>query len=178
MALPDIKETHTYFTTELKSRFPDLAYLHAVESRIAGNVTVDADESETLDFLVSFLFAFPRLLLLLELSFTLLPSFAERSLVAQAFLRRWRIQGGLGGGRGCSTWRRQRRSRLWPLLHLQRASGPSPLRLLRFEQKLTLLPPGFLSRSLTSSSGSATASPSHPTTATPSTCSDLTNPKV
>lgn len=53
MALSDIKETYSYYTSELKKRFPDLAYLHAVESRIAGNVTVDADESETLDFLVS-----------------------------------------------------------------------------------------------------------------------------
>lgn len=50
MAIPDIRETYSYYAAELKKR--DLAYLHVVESRIAGNVTVDADESETLDFLV------------------------------------------------------------------------------------------------------------------------------
>ncbi|ORY63802.1 hypothetical protein BCR35DRAFT_308758 [Leucosporidium creatinivorum] len=51
MGRADIKETYSYYAREIKKRFPDLAYLHAVESRIAGNVMVDADESETLDFL-------------------------------------------------------------------------------------------------------------------------------
>jgi NADPH2 dehydrogenase len=51
MAMPDIKETYSYFVTELKYRFPDMAYLHLVESRIAGSVTVEADEAETVDFL-------------------------------------------------------------------------------------------------------------------------------
>lgn len=52
MAQNDILQTYSYFATELKKR--DLAYLHVVESRIGGGGhTVEADESETLDFLVS-----------------------------------------------------------------------------------------------------------------------------
>lgn len=49
----EIKDTFSYFAEQLKQRHPELAYIHAVESRIAGNATVDVDEAETLDFLVS-----------------------------------------------------------------------------------------------------------------------------
>ena len=51
MGAQDIKETYSYYVKELASRFPSLAYLHAVESRIAGNVTIEADASESLDWI-------------------------------------------------------------------------------------------------------------------------------
>lgn len=51
MAQHDITETYTYYTKEISTRFPQLAYIHAVESRIAGNTTIDAPEGETLDFI-------------------------------------------------------------------------------------------------------------------------------
>ncbi|SGY13539.1 BQ5605_C010g05887 [Microbotryum silenes-dioicae] len=47
----DIIDTYTYYVKQIKERQPELAFVHAVESRIAGNVTEDADERETLDFL-------------------------------------------------------------------------------------------------------------------------------
>ncbi|GAA5871333.1 hypothetical protein JCM3774_000913 [Rhodotorula dairenensis] len=47
----EIKETFSYFVEQLRQRHPELAYIHAVESRIAGNTTVDVDEAENLDFL-------------------------------------------------------------------------------------------------------------------------------
>ncbi|KWU44494.1 NADH:flavin oxidoreductase/NADH oxidase [Rhodotorula sp. JG-1b] len=46
-----IKETFSYFVEQLRQRHPEMAYVHAVESRIAGNATVDVDDAETLDFL-------------------------------------------------------------------------------------------------------------------------------
>ncbi|CEQ42287.1 SPOSA6832_04081 [Sporobolomyces salmonicolor] len=51
MELPAIKETFTYFVEQIKSRHPDFAYIHAVESRIAGNYEIEADAAETLDFI-------------------------------------------------------------------------------------------------------------------------------
>lgn len=51
MAHPDIIETYTYYIKEIARRTPNLAYVHAVESRIAGNTTIDAPEGETLDFI-------------------------------------------------------------------------------------------------------------------------------
>lgn len=50
----DIEETYSYYVQQLAERHSDLAYLHAVEPRIAGNVTVEADASESLDWIVSF----------------------------------------------------------------------------------------------------------------------------
>ncbi|SCV69907.1 BQ2448_1301 [Microbotryum intermedium] len=47
----DIIDTYTYYVKQIKENHPELAYVHAVESRIAGNVTEEADERETLDFL-------------------------------------------------------------------------------------------------------------------------------
>ncbi|BGP25260.1 hypothetical protein JCM10295v2_004183 [Rhodotorula toruloides] len=49
--IKDIKETFSYFVTELRQRHPDFAYIHAVESRIAGNTTIEAAKDENLDFL-------------------------------------------------------------------------------------------------------------------------------
>lgn len=49
----EIKETFSYFVKELRDRHPEMGYVHAVESRIAGNTTVDTDQAETLDFMVS-----------------------------------------------------------------------------------------------------------------------------
>ncbi|GAA5945849.1 hypothetical protein JCM1841_001485 [Sporobolomyces salmonicolor] len=51
MELPAIKETFTYFVEQIKSRHPDFAYIHAVESRIAGSYEIEADAAETLDFI-------------------------------------------------------------------------------------------------------------------------------
>lgn len=51
MEHPDIIETYTYYIKEIAKRTPNLAYVHAVESRIAGNTTIDAPEGEKLDFL-------------------------------------------------------------------------------------------------------------------------------
>ncbi|GAA5872952.1 hypothetical protein JCM8547_003273 [Rhodosporidiobolus lusitaniae] len=51
MELKDIKETFSYVVEQLRLRHPDLAYIHCVESRIAGNQTVEADKEETLDFI-------------------------------------------------------------------------------------------------------------------------------
>lgn len=56
MGPQDVKETYTYYVKELAERFPELSYLHAVESRIAGNVTISPDkvnQSEQLDWIVS-----------------------------------------------------------------------------------------------------------------------------
>ncbi|BGP56253.1 hypothetical protein JCM8202v2_003867 [Rhodotorula sphaerocarpa] len=50
-SIEEIKETFSYFVKELRDRHPEMAYIHCVESRIAGNTTVDADQAETLDFL-------------------------------------------------------------------------------------------------------------------------------
>ncbi|POY70078.1 hypothetical protein BMF94_6914 [Rhodotorula taiwanensis] len=47
----EIKETFSYFVKELRDRHPEMGYVHAVESRIAGNTTVDTDQAETLDFM-------------------------------------------------------------------------------------------------------------------------------
>ncbi|GAA5881411.1 hypothetical protein JCM1840_007560 [Sporobolomyces johnsonii] len=51
MELPAIRETFTYFVEQIKSRHPDFAYIHAVESRIGGNMDIEFDAAETLDFL-------------------------------------------------------------------------------------------------------------------------------
>ncbi|KPV77739.1 uncharacterized protein RHOBADRAFT_31282 [Rhodotorula graminis WP1] len=47
----DIKETFSYLVTELRQRHPDLAYVHGIESRVAGNETVDVSYDEQLDFI-------------------------------------------------------------------------------------------------------------------------------
>ncbi|GAA5923995.1 hypothetical protein JCM3775_005568 [Rhodotorula graminis] len=51
MPLKDIHETFSYLVKQIAERHSDLAYIHAVESRIAGNADVPEDKAETLDFL-------------------------------------------------------------------------------------------------------------------------------
>ena len=53
MADPDIIETFTYLVTELKSRHPNMAYLHAGEPRVGGGNDLVAAEGDSLEFLVS-----------------------------------------------------------------------------------------------------------------------------
>jgi hypothetical protein len=52
MSHADALETYSYYAKEIKSRFPELAYLHAIEGRdgISDN---EPEAQETLDFLVS-----------------------------------------------------------------------------------------------------------------------------
>lgn len=52
MSKADALETYSYYAKELKSRFPDLAYLHAIEGR-DGITATEPEDHETLDFLVS-----------------------------------------------------------------------------------------------------------------------------
>ena len=59
--LNDIHETFGYLVKQIRERHSDLAYIHAVESRIAGNADVPEDKAETLDFLVSSLSSFALL---------------------------------------------------------------------------------------------------------------------
>lgn len=49
----EIRSTFSYFVKELRDRHPDLAYIHAVESRVSGGSIVEADRDENLDFIVS-----------------------------------------------------------------------------------------------------------------------------
>lgn len=51
MDAADIVETFSYFVNALKAAHPDLAYIHVVESRIAGNTTIEAPAGEEVDFL-------------------------------------------------------------------------------------------------------------------------------
>ena len=51
MDLASTKETFSSFVSALSAAHPDLAYIHAVESRIAGNTTIPTPEGEELDFL-------------------------------------------------------------------------------------------------------------------------------
>ncbi|GJN91263.1 hypothetical protein Rhopal_004282-T1 [Rhodotorula paludigena] len=47
----EIKRTFSYYVEQLRQSFPDLAYIHGIESRIAGSETVDVDYNEQLDFI-------------------------------------------------------------------------------------------------------------------------------
>ncbi|BGP16888.1 hypothetical protein JCM10213_007333 [Rhodosporidiobolus nylandii] len=49
--IEDIKETFSYVVNQLVLKHPKMAYIHAVESRIAGNETVETGAEENLDFL-------------------------------------------------------------------------------------------------------------------------------
>ena len=49
--MEDPKPTFIYFVSQAKERFPNLAYLHAVEPRVIGPEDHECDESETNDFL-------------------------------------------------------------------------------------------------------------------------------
>ncbi|GAA5826468.1 hypothetical protein JCM11251_002383 [Rhodosporidiobolus azoricus] len=49
--LEDIKETFSYFVDQIRTRHPNFAFIHAVESRISGGADKEAGEGETLDFI-------------------------------------------------------------------------------------------------------------------------------
>jgi NADPH2 dehydrogenase len=52
MQIDDLKPTYGYLVTELRSRYPDLAYLHAVEPRADGDGTSSTmQEHHSNDFL-------------------------------------------------------------------------------------------------------------------------------
>ena len=51
MRMEDPKPTFTHFVSQVKERFPNLAYLHAVEPRVIGPEDHECDESESNDFL-------------------------------------------------------------------------------------------------------------------------------
>ncbi|KAH7890597.1 hypothetical protein F5I97DRAFT_1826692 [Phlebopus sp. FC_14] len=51
MKMPDPRPTFAYLVRALRDAHPDLSYLHVIEPRISGNPDVDADESESNDFL-------------------------------------------------------------------------------------------------------------------------------
>ena len=51
MKMEDPQPTFAYLVSQAKERFPDLAYLHAAEPRVAGVEDRDSDDSESNDFL-------------------------------------------------------------------------------------------------------------------------------
>ena len=51
MRMEDPKPTFTYFVSQAKERFPNLAYLHAIEPRVAGPEDYDCDDSDSNEFL-------------------------------------------------------------------------------------------------------------------------------
>ena len=51
MRMGDPKPTFSYFVSQAKERFPDLAYLHAIEPRMNGGDDREADDMESNDFL-------------------------------------------------------------------------------------------------------------------------------
>lgn len=51
MPMDDIKSTFSHYVSELKAAHPEMAYIHVVESRIAGNTTIDAPAEEEIEFL-------------------------------------------------------------------------------------------------------------------------------
>ncbi|KAJ7649851.1 NADH:flavin oxidoreductase/NADH oxidase [Roridomyces roridus] len=51
MHFDDPKPTYTHLVTELRDRYPDLAYLHVVEPRVDGSTTVDVKDGYSNDFI-------------------------------------------------------------------------------------------------------------------------------
>lgn len=51
MRMEDPKTTFAHLVTQAKERFPDLAYLHAVDSRIAGNIDLENNNEDSNEFL-------------------------------------------------------------------------------------------------------------------------------
>ena len=51
MRMADPRPTFAHLVSEAKARFPDLAYLHAVEPRVAGNVDLDSNDGDSNEFL-------------------------------------------------------------------------------------------------------------------------------
>ncbi|KAK4047250.1 hypothetical protein OIV83_005554 [Microbotryomycetes sp. JL201] len=53
MSEPDLRETFTYLLATIKRDFPDLAYVHLTQPRIAGGFdNKEADDGESIDFLL------------------------------------------------------------------------------------------------------------------------------
>lgn len=89
MSPADIEETFSYYVKQIKSLYPNLAYLHVVEGRIDGNVDTAELESESLDFLVSFLSSGALLNVIAYLAFFI----AEKNLGIITFPRSRIFQG-------------------------------------------------------------------------------------
>jgi len=51
MKMEDPKPTFAYFISQAKERFPNLAYLHAIEGRVAGIDDQESNDAESNDFL-------------------------------------------------------------------------------------------------------------------------------
>ena len=51
MRMEDPKPTFTYYVSQVKERFPNLAYLHAIEPRVAGADDHEYDHSDSNEFL-------------------------------------------------------------------------------------------------------------------------------
>jgi len=49
--MEDPRPTFAYFVSQAKERFPDLAYLHAVDRRVAGAVTDESSDGDSNEFL-------------------------------------------------------------------------------------------------------------------------------
>jgi len=48
---PDVTETFSYVTTEVRDRFPKLAYIHFIESRITGDSNKEGTTHQSLKYL-------------------------------------------------------------------------------------------------------------------------------
>jgi NADPH2 dehydrogenase len=51
MRMEDPKPTFSYFVSQTKETFPDLAYLHVIEPRVSGGDDREADDMDSNDFL-------------------------------------------------------------------------------------------------------------------------------
>jgi NADPH2 dehydrogenase len=51
MRMEDPKPTFAYFVSQAKERFPDLAYLHAIEPRVSGIADQEYKDGESNEFL-------------------------------------------------------------------------------------------------------------------------------
>ncbi|KAJ7439987.1 NADH:flavin oxidoreductase/NADH oxidase [Mycena latifolia] len=51
MHVEDPKPMYTHLVTELRDRYPELAYLHVIEPRVDGNMTVEIKEGHSNDFI-------------------------------------------------------------------------------------------------------------------------------
>jgi NADPH2 dehydrogenase len=51
MPMDDIKSTYTYYVNAMRTAHTDMAYIHVVESRIAGNTDITKPVGEDLDFI-------------------------------------------------------------------------------------------------------------------------------
>lgn len=51
MKMEDPRPTFAYFVSQAKERFPDLAYLHVIEARVAGIEDHDSEDGDSSEFL-------------------------------------------------------------------------------------------------------------------------------